>query len=490
METAQTESVVEADKPWSLEQHAVEPIPDADRHGTPGELFRLWIGANINYVALVTGSLAYSQLLSFWQALSAILVGNLIGCTILGLCSIMGPRTGSAGILGSRASFGQLGAILPIAISLVSALSWFSIQSVVATQSLEELFKLAGVTHPAIVWVSIGIVLAAEIALAIFGHATIIAAEKWIGLVLTVLFAGLALFILPHLPAAGAAAATAAAPADGAAAWPLAKWLIGVGIIAAFPVGWANFASDYSRYFPARTSWQAIALSAGGGQFVSLAFCQLIGVLFAIALHGTLGNDPVSQLATVLPHWYLAPFLVAVIVGGIAANVPNGYTAALGMLSLRVPVNRVTSLGIIAVFTLLVRILTVYYGQFYELYQQFLDCLVYWTAPWAGVIICDHFLRHGRYNARDLMLWGRGEYWYGSGVFAPGMIAFLAGVAASLACANSETFASPLAVHLLGGVDISLEAGVGAAALLYWLLARRQLRAAPSGAGLGAPVTQ
>jgi len=42
--------VVEADKAWSIEQHAIEPIPAADRHGTPVELFRLWIGANINYV--------------------------------------------------------------------------------------------------------------------------------------------------------------------------------------------------------------------------------------------------------------------------------------------------------------------------------------------------------------------------------------------------------------------------------------------------------
>ena len=33
--------VSEADKAWSIEQHAIEPIPASDRHGTPIELFRL-----------------------------------------------------------------------------------------------------------------------------------------------------------------------------------------------------------------------------------------------------------------------------------------------------------------------------------------------------------------------------------------------------------------------------------------------------------------
>jgi purine-cytosine permease-like protein len=135
---------VEADKPWSIEQHAIEPIPSADRHGSPKELFRMWIGANMNYVVLVTGALAVTQGLSFWESISAILIGNVLGCCVVGLSSIMGPKTGSAAIITSRPSFGQLGAILPIFISTIAAIGWFSINSVVATQSLIEVFKLVG----------------------------------------------------------------------------------------------------------------------------------------------------------------------------------------------------------------------------------------------------------------------------------------------------------------------------------------------------------
>jgi NCS1 family nucleobase:cation symporter-1 len=471
-------AVVESDRPWSVERHAIEPIPDSDRHGKPVELFRMWIGANINYVVLVTGSLAFLQVPSFGQATSAILVGNLFGCIVVGLCSIMGPRTGTAGILGSGACFGLLGAFLPMAISLVSALSWFSIQSVVATQSLQELFKLAGVDGMPVAWLCVILVLAAEIALAVFGHATIIAAERWIGWVLAVLFAGLAWFILPLLP--DAAAAVVPAPPAGSAT---ARWWIAVGIIAAYPVSWANFASDYSRYFPARTSWRRITLAVAGGQFVSVAFCELIGVLLGMALHGALGNDPVGALDKVLPHWYLVPFLFAVILGGIAANVPNGYTAALGMLSLRIPITRTTSLAIIAVFTLVVRGITMVYGQFFDVYQQFLDYIVYWTAPWAAILIADYFMRSGSYRSGELLSWGRGAYWYRNGIFAPGLLAFVAGVVASVMCSNTETYASPFAVRFLGGIDLSLEAGLLVSPLVYFLLARQRLGGSARAAG-------
>jgi len=460
--------IVEADKAWSIEQHAIEPIPAADRHGTPIELFRLWIGANINYVVVVTGSLTYAKGLSFWQCMSAILIGNVLGCSVLGLCSIMGPKTGSAGIVASRSSFGQRGALLPMAISLVSALSWFSIQSVVATQGLEELLKIGGFSGPAVIWVALAVVLAAEIVLALFGHATIIAAEKWIAVVLALLFTGLGCFVVPHVPNVNAPDITHAAA-------PFTTWLVAVGIVLSYPIGWANFASDYSRYFPESMSWRKIAWCAGGGQFVALVFCQVIGVLFAMALKGALGDDPVSQLQLFLPTWFMVPLLFAIILGGIAANVPNGYTAALGMLALRVPITRAQSLGFIAVFTLIVRVVTVYYGQFYEVYQQFLAYLVFWTTPWAAIVITDYFLRRGHYDTRALMRWGGGEYWFNDGYAWAGLIAFVVGTAASVALSNSPSFASPLAVAWLGGADLSFEAGLIVPAILYYALARRRI---------------
>lgn len=464
VDTSVDGKVVDADRAWSIEQHAIKPIPRSDRHGTPIELFRMWIGANINYVVVVTGSLVYAQGLSVAQCLGAILVGNFIGSVVLGLCSITGPRTGTAGIMASRTSFGQAGAVFPMAVSLLSALSWFSIQSIVATQSMEALLNAAGMSGAAVVWISLILVLAAEILLAVYGHATIIAAEKWIAAILFAFFAGLAWFVIPHIPTIDPATRPGV---------PITSWFVAMGIVFSYAISWANFASDYSRYFQEEESWLKIVLCAGGGQFVALVFCEVIGMLFAMALNGAMGNDPISQLRVFLPSGFVVPLLFAIILGGVAANVLNGYTAALGMLALRIPISRFTSLAIVAAFTLVVRVVTLIHGHFYDVYSQFLDYLIFWTTPWAAIVITDYFMRRGLYDIDALMQWGHGRYWYAGGVFWPGLIAFVLGISVSIASCNSPTYSSPLALRLLGGADLSLELGLIVPALAYFFLARR-----------------
>ena len=469
--------VVQADQAWSVEGHAIEPIPLADRHGSPIELFRMWIGANINYVAMLTGALPVTQGLPLWGALSAVLVGNLLGSLVAGLASIMGPRTGTAGIVTSRTSFGQLGAILPIAVSTLSAMAWFSIDSMVATQSLTQMFGLVGLPTSAIMaWIAMFIVLLAEILVAIYGHATIIAAEKWVSLLLVIMFFGLLMIVLPHVDWSVAMAGRNPEKATAA------TWFLVMGLVFSYPVSWTNFASDYSRYLAPETSWRSIAKAAGAGQFVSLVFCEIVGVFFAFAVGGTL-SDPVADLPKIVPAWFLAPFLLAVILGAVAANVPNGYTSGLGLLALRLPVRRISALLVIAAATLTFRVVALLYGHFFELYQQWLDSILVWTCPWVAIVTVDYFLRGGEYDTADLMLWGRGRYWYRNGIFWPGLTAFLVGLSASLLFSNSDMYASPLMIRYLGGTDLSFEAGMIAAAIVYYALCARAIRAsAPAAA--------
>jgi len=459
-------AAVAADRPWSIELHAIEPIPDSDRHGSPIELFRLWIGANVNYLVLVTGALAIVQGLSFGSAIAAIVIGNLLGCAAVGLASITGPKTGTAGIVTSRTSFGQLGAVFPTLISTASAVGWFSINSVIATESLAKDMNLLGLPPSVLVaGAALLVVLAAEILIAIYGHATIIAAEKYVSLVLVVAFAGFAALILPQIH-------WSHGTADGHSAG-FAAWLLVTGLIFSYPLSWANFASDYSRYLPSSSSWRRIAFAAGGGQFVALVFGEIIGALFALALGGGM-TDPVADLPKILPGWYLLPFLSALILGSIATNVPNGYTASLGLLALRLPLGRIACLFVIAAGTLAFRVFTLLHGHALDLYERWLGYVLIWTGPWVAIVVVDYFLRQGRYSGRDLMQWGGGGYWYRRGVCWPGVTAFVLGLAASVLCSNSDLYASPLMNRLFGGTDLSFEAGILVAGLLYYVLKGRE----------------
>ncbi len=66
------------------------------------------------------------------------------------------------------------------------------------------------------------------------------------------------------------------------------------------------------------------------------------------------------------------------------------------------------------------------------------------------------------------MVWRGGAYWYRGGVRWQGLVAFLGGLLASLAFSNSDLYASPLMTGFLGGTDLSFEAGMLLAGLLYF----------------------
>lgn len=450
-----------------IEKNDLEPISLSHRHGSPKELFGMWIGANTNYVVMLEGVLLISLGLSLTQALLAILIGNLLGCTILGMSSIMGPRTGTAGIVTSRTSFGHLGAYLPTVISTISVLGWFSINSVVATMGLEELFKLVGVPgSTTLMWCCMGLVLVGETLLAIYGHATIIKVEQWIAVVLAVMFAGLLLFMLPNMDWGFAGTLEVK---DGVTSW--GTWLLGMGIIFSYPLSWTNFASDYSRYLNPDTSWKKVAFFAGFGQFTALILTEIVGVCVGIVTLKTLGSlagDPVSQLPQLLPTWFFAIFMLAVVLGCVATNVPNGYTAGLSLLALRLPLKRVQGVLVISFVTLLFRIVTLLYGKFFELYEEWLLYIIIWTCPWITIVLIDYFLRNRNYDAVAIMDWGKGPYWYKGGIHWPGVVSFIAAMAASLLFTNSNLYASPLMVNYFGGADLSYFAGIITAGGLYY----------------------
>ena len=202
---------------------------------------------------------------------------------------------------------------------------------------------------------------------------------------------------------------------------------------------------------------------------------EIVGVCVGIVAFQTLGglaSDPVSQLPQLLPTWFFAIFMLAVVLGCVATNVPNGYTAGLSLLALRLPLKRVQGILVIAAATLIFRIVTLLYGQFFELYEQWLLYIIIWTCPWITIVLTDYFLRNGNYDSVEIMNWGQGSYWYNSGIFWPGVISFVAAMAVSLLFTNSNLYASPLMVNHFGGADLSYFAGVITAGVLYYTLVK------------------
>ena len=199
-ESARIASVVDADPIFGIEIHGLDPIPEADRHGRPVDLLWTWLGGNFNYVTLTTGALTIIFGLALWQALVAVVIGSVLGAIVLGLCAVFGPRTATATIVNTRAAFGLNGNFPVALISWLSASGWVAVNSVLAIFALIELAAVAGLgSGVAIKILAIALVLAGQVAIALFGHATVMASEKVFFWVSAVLLLGLMVFAFPKL---------------------------------------------------------------------------------------------------------------------------------------------------------------------------------------------------------------------------------------------------------------------------------------------------
>ena len=134
----------EADPVFGIEVHGLDPIPPEHAHGHPSELFWTWMGGNFNYVVLTTAALTVLFGLGLWQALLAVAIGSIAGAVVLGLCSVFGPRTGTATIVNTRAAFGLNGNYPVALLSWLSASGWVAVNSVLAIFALVQLASVVG----------------------------------------------------------------------------------------------------------------------------------------------------------------------------------------------------------------------------------------------------------------------------------------------------------------------------------------------------------
>src|SRR5208282_1940211 len=129
---------------FKLEERGIELIPDSNRAMRPSGLFWMWAGAIWNVEFLVYGALIVSFGLSFWQAVLAIIVGNL-AYAFLGWASLPGPETGKTTFMVSRAPFGRNGNRAPSLFNWITQVG-FEVEGIVLiVLIIEAMFSHEGV---------------------------------------------------------------------------------------------------------------------------------------------------------------------------------------------------------------------------------------------------------------------------------------------------------------------------------------------------------
>jgi NCS1 family nucleobase:cation symporter-1 len=440
-----TDVVVGAgERTFVVERRGVQPVPAAERRGRPSNQFTMWLGANLTIADFALGFLAVTLGLPWALAVGAVLVGNVLGAAALAAAAAMGPSYGLPQMVLVRGAFGSFGGRLPALLNYVSTLGWYTVNTILASFGLVLLIPGLAFWQGALALVLV------QAVLGVYGHHLVHGFERAMSVVLGLLFLALTVYVLTrHGALAGYHPA-------GHGRWP--AFAIMVAAALSYVGSWSPYGADYSRYLPAGTSRGAVARWAFLGAFVASAWLELLGTAVAVLAGGHAAN------ATAAAHSVLGGFgdlaVVAIILGGVAANAVNVYSNSLSAGAVGLALPR-WALAVLASGIGLAASLASF-GNFASDYEDFLLLLGYWFTPWLGVQAVDFYLLRRRGVDRP----GRGA------VAVPALAAFLVGIGAEIPFMSSTLYTGPVAASL-GGADVSFYLGFTVAGLAYLLLGRR-----------------
>jgi purine-cytosine permease-like protein len=382
-----------------VEANGINVITDAERKGRPRQLFWPWFGANVSILGLSYGSFVLGFGISFWQAMIAGLIGIVVSFLLCGFIAVAGKRGSAPTMVLSRAAFGVRGNRLPAALSWVLTVGWETVLTVLATLATSTVFSQlgwGGGTSTKII--ALVVVAALTVAGGVMGFDLIMRMQTVITIVTAVLTVAYIGFVahridwatVSHLPSGSV------------------QNLLGalVFVMTGFGLGWVNAAADYSRYLPRRTSSGAVIGWTTFGSALAPVVLLVAGLLLAGSstdLSKAIASDPIGALATLLPTWYLVPFVIVAVLGLVGGAVLDIYSSGLALLAAGLRAPRFAAALIDGVIMIAGTVYVVFYaGNFLSQFQGFLTTLGTPIAAWCGIMLADLALRRRDYTESEL----------------------------------------------------------------------------------------
>lgn len=287
------------DEPHSLsiENETIFPVPEARRHGNAWSLFKVWVGANQNVMAVMTGMLFPGAChLSLGWSLLAILTGNIIGGVFMALHAAQGPHLGIPQMQQTRGQFGSTGSLLIIAVIIIMYVGFTTTFFAIGREEARNLFGNGYGQLP--IWGTVFI----TAMLCVVGHDLI---ERFIAGFIPVASLAFLLVALAYIHLAHGHLAQPVwhppAPHDFLKA-------LSLGVL--WQVAYAPYVSDYTRYLPSSTGGRTAFIVCLSGSVLGTAYPMVVGAF--IGSTGFSGSiyDAIRPWGTFLPA---ALFLVVMI---------------------------------------------------------------------------------------------------------------------------------------------------------------------------------
>jgi NCS1 family nucleobase:cation symporter-1 len=452
-------------KPLALERRGIAHVPVDQRYGTTRNQFTVRFAPVIYLAGIYLGASGGPLGLGFTGSVTAIILANILGSIVTGLCAVMGPRLGMPQLPMGRAPFGYYGNFLPAFLTLLMCIGYYSVGTVLGAKSLADLLHTP--YAPTVV-----VVAAVSILIGIFGYRILHTMGKIITNVSIVVLTVVTIVLLFHGGGPGTQAT-----ASGSGYW--LAWSVLFTAVFGYTASWAPYASDYSRYLPESSRPSSIFRAAALGLFASTTWMMCLGAGLITLLPD---GDVLDTFGLALPDWLRYVVLLTLGLSAIPHNSVNLYSGAMNTLTCDVKLPQWVTVSIAGVIGMVIAL--VFGGdQFQANFLIFLHVLSYYITPWVAVLLVDYYVvqRAGR-NTMPVENFYTPEGAFGK-LNVAGLAALLIGVIASVPFMANDFYTGPIGVSL-AGADLSYFVSAIVAAMIY-LVARR--RFAPHRASVGSP---
>ncbi len=459
------------DRIGHIETRGIDFIPDQDRHSRPSAVAIVFFASQLNFGTLVVGALPVAFGLGLMASFSSIVLGTILGGAGFAGMVLIGSRTGTNGTVSSGAFFGIRGRFIGTLITEIIDIGYFALGFWVGPLPLVEaahrLFNTptTGVPFAIALIISTG----GMLAVALLGHATIVAYEK-----LTIFTGVTSIAAMLIFAAFGLAGHHHAAPHYALGTfWP--TWTMALTSQIANAISYGPFASDYARYVPSTAPPRTLFLWAFGGMFAGAIIALGGGSIIAMAV-----SDPENLIHGViwlLPAWLVLP----VILLSFIANTANGAMVAYnGVLNLHAMLWRLTWAQVAGIFAVLgsgIGCAGLIIAGFNDRVDAVCSLVTILVTPWVMINIIGYLERRGRFNTTHLQDFTHQDsgniYWYKQGYSRRAVIAWAISTAIGMLFSNTHIFVGPLAT-LAGGADLSFVSSAVMGGLIYSLLGIRK----------------
>ena len=466
--SADEEVILRSNEVFAIEVRGFDHIPEPERNMALRHVDHLWVANSVNLFSFALGAIAITLGLNLWQALAACGIGSCIYAYVA-LGSIASVRAGLPVCTLARAAFGMRGNLPNALLSWFASVAFEVINTVFGVEALLALFQLLGWNHSGsagkLVAVLLQLILCGGIA--VLGHATMVWFQRIFAALVGVALLLVIAFTIGQVDWAHAAATHVHLASNSTAA----TFLTAMAVIASNPLSFLFNGPDWVRYLPSTTPAQPIFAHVFWASYLPSVMMTMMGAYCA-----TLGDmaDPVAGLKPFMPAWLFLVYILAVVGGSLANNVPTYYSSGLSLQAIGLKLHRYAATMLDVIVSTGITLYIIFVQDFTTALNDFIALLVMWVGPYGGVWICDALLRRGHYDARAIHSKARagGRYWGWRGLNPAGCVAILAGMAVSALTMNSPLYEGPIA-SALGGADLSWLLGLPVSALVYAALDRR-----------------